>query len=233
MVPLEYAYLLGDTAFLAVWLVLYAARPDVRREMTVMGLLIGAFSVITAHYWWTSDWWHPLTITHTKVGVEDFLMGFSSGGIMAAAYEVVFKKRYYPRKPKHHCPGGLTLLLMLAFLTSWLVWGVGLTSFWASAIAMVSTACFFFYLRRDLFANALLSGALMSSVSLLFYFSIILLSPDWIARTYDFSHLSGILVLGIPVEELAFWFLAGTVFGPFYEYWQCEYLRAGHARSGR
>jgi hypothetical protein len=31
------------------------------------------------------------TINHTIVGVEDLWMGFAAGGIMAAAYEVLFR----------------------------------------------------------------------------------------------------------------------------------------------
>ena len=200
-------------------------RPDLRREMLVMSLLIGAFSVVTAYYWWTYDWWHPPTITGTRVGIEDFLMGFTSGGIMAVAYEVLFKKKYYKRKAHHHCPGGLTILFMLGFFTSWLVWGVGLTSFWASSLAMLIAAGFFFCYRKDLFLNGLLSGVLMAVISFAFYFTIMLISPDWIGITYSFEHLSGLFIVGIPIEEIIFWFLAGVVFGPFYEYWQGEYLR--------
>jgi hypothetical protein len=65
----------------------------------------------------------------------------------------------------------------------------------------------------------------MLFISFLPYFTIMLVSPGWIAQTYYFNHLSGILILGIPIEEVIFWFLAGVVFGPFYEYWKCEYLK--------
>jgi len=37
--------------------------------------------------------------------------------------------------------------------------------------------------------------------------------------------LSGHRITGIPVEEIIFWFLAGFLFGPFYEYWQGVRLR--------
>jgi hypothetical protein len=151
MVPLQYAYLVGDVVFLAIWLVLYAVRADIRREMVVMSFIIGVVSVLTAYFWWTHDWWHPLTITHTRVGIEDFLAGFSSGGIMATVYEVVFKKHYYRRKPDHHHPGGLTILLLLALLTFWLIGVVGITSFWASTAALVIIATILFSFRKESF----------------------------------------------------------------------------------
>lgn len=228
----HYAYLAGTMALFVVWIVFFFLRKDLRKEMLSVSFLIGILSVVTAHYWWTVDWWRPPTITNTTVGIEDFLMGFASGGIMAAAYEVLFRKRLYKmRKKCLHCPDQFTILLLLAFLTSWLFWGVGLTSFWASTIALIVAAAVLFYFRKDLFLNGVLSGILMASISLLFYFTIMLVSPNWIDGTYHFETLSNILILGIPVEEFVFWFLAGLVFGPFYEYWQGERLRKAPARK--
>ena len=37
------------------------------------------------------------------------------------------------------------------------------------------------------------------------------LSPDWINHTYQFKTLSRVFVLGIPIEEFVFWFLAGLI----------------------
>ena len=229
MVPLQYAYLFGDLSFLAVWIIFYIVCANVRREMITMSLLIGIVSVLTAYFWWTSDWWHPLTITHTRVGIEDFLMGFSSGGVMAVAYEVVFKKLYAPRDNRHYHPSGFTILVMLALLTSWFIWGIGLSSFWASTLAMLFIASTLLMFRKDLFLNSILSGFLMFGISFLFYYSIIMVSPTWVQSTYNFRYLSGVLIFGIPIEELVFWFIAGLVFGPFYEYWKCQYLRPNRA----
>ncbi len=225
MVPTEWVYLIACLPFILVWAFLFFRRKDLRGEMLFTGILIGLMSVATAYYWWTIDWWHPATITGTRVGVEDFVIGFFTGGIMAAAYEVLFRKRLYKAKAKAHHLGGLTLLLLLGCLTSWLFWGVGISSFYASSIAMIIVATILFWDRRDLIIDGLLSGALMAFVSLSFYITIILISPDWIQQTYHWDGLSGILIRGVPIEEFIFWFLAGVLFGPFYEYAKSEGLR--------
>ncbi len=225
LLPLEYAYLAGALALCVVWSAFFFVRKDVRKEMLVMSALIGVLSVVTAQYWWTVDWWRPATMTGTKIGIEDFLTGFASGGIMAVVYEVLFRKRLSRTRTKcSHCPGPFTILLLLALLTSWFFWGVGITSFWASTMAMAAAASLLLYFRRDLFINGLLSGILMAGISLVFYATILLLSPGWVAATYQFETLSGFLVFGIPIEEFVFWFLAGLVFGPFYEYWKEQQL---------
>ena len=222
--PLFYAYIAGSSVLFVVWLVFFIARRDLRKEMLVMSVLIGTLSPITGYVWWTVDWWKPPTITHTIVGFEDVLMGFASGGIMAAAYEVLFRRRLYHVRGKHNYPK-ITILFLLALVTSLLFWGMGFTSFWASTIALIVGAAVLFSFRTDLLPIGVLSGILMSAISLLFYFTIMSLSPDWINHTYQFKTLSGVLVLGIPIEEFVFWFLAGLVMGPFYEYWQCDRLR--------
>ena len=192
--------------------------------MLVMSLIMGVLSVMTSYYWWTIDWWRPLTITGTRVGIEDFIMGFTTGGLMTTLYEVIFKRALYKRKLHHHISGGLTILFLLGQTMMWLFWGIGLTSFWASAVGMFLVAIIMIFIRKDLLFNSIISGILMMLVSTLFYGTVILISPQWLHQTY-LSGLSGINVVGIPIEEFIFWFMAGLVFGPFYEYWQGEKLR--------
>ncbi len=190
-----------------------------------MSVIVGVLSLMTTYYWWTIDWWMPLNITSTRIGIEDFIMGFTSGGIMATIYEVVFKRGLYKRKLHHHAGGAFTVLLFLSQTTMWLFWGVGLTSFWASSFAMLLTALVVITIRRDLIVTSLLSGILMALISFSFYLVILLISKEWIDYTY-LDGVSGIRFIGVPIEEFVFWFLSGLVFGPFYEYWQGERLKA-------
>ena len=189
-----------------------------------MSVIVGVLSLVTSYYWWTIDWWRPLTITATRIGIEDFVMGFTTGGIMASIYEAVFRRGLYKRKLHHHVSGALTLLFLLAQTTMWLFWGVGLTSFWASTIAMVIVALVMIFTRKDLLKSSIITGVLMVFISALFYYTILLLSPEWINHTYLLG-LSGIRITGVPIEEYVFWFLSGIVFGSLYEYWQGERLK--------
>lgn len=234
LTPLYYAYLAGSVVLFAIWLVFFLLRKDLHQEMLTMSVLIGVLSVVTGYVWWTVDWWKPPTITHTIVGVEDLVMGFSAGGIMAGAYEVLFRRHLYHIRTKClHRPHRYSILIQLALVTAWLFWGMGFTSFWASTIALLVGAGVLFYLRPDLFLIGILSGILMAAISLFFYFTIIWLAPDWINHTYQFKTLSRVLVFGIPIEEFVFWFLAGLVMGPLYEYWHGEPLRRGSGRHHR
>ncbi|HEY4505072.1 MAG TPA: lycopene cyclase domain-containing protein [Candidatus Paceibacterota bacterium] len=220
----QYVYLVALIPFCLIWISIFLARKDLRQEMLVMSIIVGLLGLATSYYWWTVDWWRPLNITGTRIGVEDFIIAFTSGGIMATLYEVVFKRGLYKRRLHHHASAGLTILLLLSQTTMWLFWGVGLTSFWASTFAMLVTALVVVFVRKDLIATSLLSGILMVLVSFSFYLVILLLSKEWIAYTY-LDGISGIRFIGIPIEELVFWFMSGLVFGPLYEYWQGERLK--------
>jgi hypothetical protein len=199
--------------------------------MLFASIMIGVLSVATAHYWWTLDWWHPVTITGTRVGREDFIVGFFSGGIMATAYEVLLRKRLYRVAVKSHHLGGFALLLLLGCITSWLFWGVGITSFYASSIAIIVAAIVLFWDRSDLIVDGLASGVLMALISVSSYVTILYTAPEWIQQTYHWDALSGILIAQVPIEEYVFWFLAGILFGPFYEYAKSDGLRRLARRS--
>ena len=219
-IPQQYVYLIANIPLAIVWAVLYAHRPDRRKEIRAMSVLIGVLSVITAYVWWTVDWWEPTTILGTAVGIEDFLIGFTSGGIMTVIYEEPFHRLRKALCCPSHYPDILSVVLLVANITAFLFWGYRLTSFLASTIAMIVGIILMTYFRRDLAINGLFSGIGMVIISLSFYSTILLLSPSWIAATYHWDHLSGIRIFQIPVEEFVFWFLAGFIVGPFYEYWQ-------------
>jgi hypothetical protein len=220
----QFVYLIALTPFCLIWIFIFSVRKDLRQEMLFMSTIIGVLSLMTTYYWWTVDWWRPLNITGTIIGIEDFIMGFTSGGIMATIYEVVFKRGLYKRKLHHHIGGALTILFLLSQTTMWLFYAVGLTSFWSSTLAMLLTASVMVFVRKDLIMSSLLSATLMMLVSISLYVVILFISPEWIDQTY-LSGLSGIRISGIPIEEFVFWFMSGLVFGPFYEYWQGERLK--------
>ncbi len=218
MVPFECAYLLGTLILLFIWIFLYWWHKDTRREMLFFSLLTSVVSPITAYIWWTIDWWHPLTITGSRVGVEDIIIGFVSGGVATIIYSDVFKMKMSGKKAVK--VGNLPLNIALGlFIIGILFWGFGMSSFLSSTVSMLVFGSIIVVFRKDLFVDAVMSGVLTVIAVLPFYYFLIYFSPGWIDMTYDLS-LSGIKFTGIPVEELVFYFLFGFCVGPSYEYWK-------------
>lgn len=224
--PYHYTYFVWTIVFFIPWIILFLLRKDLRKEIIVMSVLVALGSVFTAYLWWTVDWWHPQTITGTRVGIEDFLLGFSNGGIAVVIYEELFKKRLYRRKKDHsHNIGAAVIAIFFLFVIAVLFYLLHFTSFLASSFAMLLvTGCLVFF-RKDLILTSFLNGILMTLVVFPMYYFLMIFSPGWIASTWLFQHLSGILITGIPLEDLAFYFLLGLCAAPFYEYWQGLRLR--------
>lgn len=221
-----FVYLLSLLPILLLWSVIFRIRPDERNEMLVVGIFLGVVSVVSSYIWWTNDWWRPETITGTRVGIEDFILGFCGGGFMAVIYEIVMKKRRYRFRGKPDHPNLLALFAIWTAIIVVLINIFEFTSFVASSIAFVVATGIMLWRRRDLIVNSMFSGIATASSAFLFgYLPIIALAPEWVQNTYLYNNLSGITLIQIPIEEYVFWLLAGFLVGPSYEYWQHQRLR--------
>ena len=100
MISYQYTYLIGSLIALTIWTFFFIHRKDTRREMLTLSIIFGITGIL-AEYLYTIDWWKPLTITGTRIGIEDFLFGFSCGGVFGVAYEYFFKKKIKIKRQKN------------------------------------------------------------------------------------------------------------------------------------
>lgn len=225
MLPQRYSYFFGTLLFFIPWIILFYLRRDLRKQMLVMSLFFAVVGLLAEYLWWTSDWWKPETITGSIIGIEDFMLGFTNGGIAAVIYEEVFRKRLYKRDPRPHSKQTLFIILLTFVLMGFCFWIVKDTSFIATVIGLAVTGIILLVLRRDLLVSSLLNGFLMAVISLPVYYILMMLSPSFIQKTWLLPKLSGVAVTGIPIEDIIFYFLVGFVAAPLYEYWQGLALR--------
>ncbi len=92
MIGYQYTYIIGNLILLAIWAFFFIRRKDTRKEMLTISLIFGFVGPL-AEAIYIKDWWQPLTITGTRIGIEDFLFGFLIGGIISIIYEHLFQKR--------------------------------------------------------------------------------------------------------------------------------------------
>ncbi len=221
MINYQYSYLIGCLALLFIWLILFLWRKDTRKEMLIMSALI-ALLAFPANYVFSHDWWNPLTITGTLLGIEDFIIGFAGGGIASVVYEDVFKKKIKIRKKSKRVR---KLELLLPFVLSlFLFFGsffiLNISSFLSSVIALGIPTLLIWVKRKDLILDSIFTGILLILVSFLFYWVPEIMAPGWVSSAWNWSNLSGVIILKQPLEDMVWWFLAGLFIGPLYEYWQ-------------
>lgn len=213
---LRYAYLLGDMFVALVWLPLFLYRKDLRVQMLVVGIAIG----VLAPVWELSflvDYWHPQYAWF--YGLEDFLYGFFAGGIVSVVYEEVFGKRIAKRKNHQH----RWLLFALPFFVICVIGfyslvGLGLNSIYAAVLMYVAVSLLLCWYRTDLFVDAIMSGFLFATLTLILFLVYVQIFPSVIIAWWELENLSGILVFGYPIEELLWAYGMGMLGGPMYEF---------------
>jgi hypothetical protein len=213
----KYFYLTGSVLFLLVWGVLYFARKDLRRKMLILSLLFGCWGPISALAD-TLDWWHPLTITGTRIGIEDFILGFSVGGIAAVLYEELYRKRIRrSHRSFTHFPA--FFLLSIVGIYAVLTYALEVHSFFGMMGAGAFGVAWMLLLRRDLVQDSFWSGVLMLAICLPIYLLLFIPFPEYIHRFWVLDgswHTE--LIFGIPVAEYLWLFMSGMLIGPLYEF---------------
>lgn len=224
MVGYQYTYLIGDIILLILWLILFLWRKDIRKEMLVISLIFGIMSPIFAILV-ISDWWRPLTITGTALGIEDFLFGFGIGGVASVVYSFLFNKRVKIKKVKKLKEEKRDLnftflisLLLVLFLVGVLV--IKLNTFISAIISLIIPIIIIYIKRHDLIKDSLLSGLLVLIASIIGYHILNFITPGFFNEFWLFQNIGRIIVLGIPLEEHIWFFTFGAFIGPLYEYWK-------------
>ncbi|OGI67119.1 hypothetical protein A2823_01660 [Candidatus Nomurabacteria bacterium RIFCSPHIGHO2_01_FULL_41_91] len=206
--------------FLLVWLVLFIVRKDLRREILTMSVLIAPLGITQIFFF--RDYWHPTYSLGTifgVVGLEEIIFCFLIGGIAAVIYEEIFGLRYAKRHVKNHLYFmlGCSVLGILGMIIGNIV--LGFNSMYVSIVLLLLISIAILIFRHDLLKDALFSGLL---VGLFMFISYTLLFntifDGVIQKWWLLKNLSGILVSGVPIEELAWAFSWGLVAGPAYEF---------------
>lgn len=146
--------------------------------------------------------------------VEAAVFGFAFGGIAAVLFEILFhqKLKIVAHPHRHHL--------------SWLIFGP-LVFFGSYFILDLSFAiCIFFgfltqalillFMRKDLLWDSLVSGIFLSLVYVIYYYLFFSVVPGQISTIW-LTDLTGIIIFGLPVEELLAIFAFGLLWGPLYE----------------
>ena len=173
------------------------------------------------------DYWSPKYLLHHwffngyQMGsLEDFLYGFFLGGIAAVIYEEVFGKRFIKRRDRRYSWRWFTIPFFVIGIPLFLfpILTFKINSMYAAFISICFCVAFSIYFRRDLLIDSLASGLLMGSIYLAIILLFSALFPGILNAQWKLQNLSGIFILGIPIEEPAHAFALGALLGPFYEF---------------
>jgi hypothetical protein len=224
MIPYRYVYFIGTLYPLAFWFFFFWKWPRRRRPMIIIGTLCIALGLFAEYFWWLNDWWHPQTITGTKIGLEDVILSFTLPGVSILLYKFFFKKDLDEKfeltektflaaiwrfAPVFIASFGTTSLLFFVF---------HIRSTIATSAGMLIAIIFVLMHRRDLFPAMFWTAILAMVLSIPAYLVFILLSPGSVDSFWNFSQITGYRVIGIPIEDIAWIALGGLMMGGIVEY---------------
>lgn len=215
----SFLYLIGSSLFFVYWIVLFFIFSDYRKIILAFSFGFGCIGFLSSCFWFTVDWWQPETITGTCFGVEDFILGFTNAGIACVGYLFLWRekegsKQNFPLIMKSRIV--IPLLITPIITMGLMVFDV--SSFYANCIGILAAIVYILFQRRDLIGISVFSGFFLLILSLPIYFFLIYLSPTWVESTWMLDKLSGILLLGVPIEDYIWYFLSGAIIGIMYPY---------------
>jgi len=213
----QHAYLIGNLFFLAVWIILFLYRRDLRRKILIMSLAIAPMGPLSQLFY-SRDYWHPQLFNGWLIGIEDLLFSFAIGGIATVIYEELFGKKYMKRHLSAH-PKWMFAVALFGIV--WMFVGnlvLGFNSIYVSTLGFLIIGASFLFFRHDLLKDALFSALFVGGLMFVFYLLFGFIFDGIIQEWWMLKNISGIIILGAPLEELMWGFGWGFVAGPAYEF---------------
>jgi len=219
----HYVWLVWSSAFLLPWLLAFATVPGYRGVMWRASFATSLFGATEPIF--VPEYWKPPSLfelaQRTGFDIESFIFCFAIGGIGAVLYNGLTKQDLVPmseaekRHPLHRFHRVALLAPFVAFVPLYLLpWNPIYPSIACLAIGP---------------ANHRGGGFLFLVFYAIFMLGLRLSAPGYIEQVWNLPALSGMLIYGIPLEELLFGFAFGLYWTGVYEHftWNKSVVHTG------
>lgn len=233
MIPAQYVWFTWAAAFLLPWAVLYLAFPLHRKTMLWASLFTTPFGLTEPLF--VPEYWNPPSLfdlaARTGFDIESLVFTFGVGGVAAVLYSVLTGRsaRHLPAHEKqrplhrHHYKALASpfVAFPVLYLLPWNPIYPGIVALLIGAVATV--AC-----RPDLKTKTWVGGLLFLGYYVVFLLGLEWSAPGYIERIWNLDALSGVRLLGMPLEELAWAIAFGLYWSGVYEHFTWRRAVAGH-----
>jgi len=239
----QYVWLFWASAFLVPWAALYFLAPSSRAHM--LGVSAATSLLGLSEPIFVPRYWNPPSLfdlaQRSGFDVESFIFCFAIGGIGCVLYNAFTGRELRPvptgerhsRRHRFHA-----LALMSPYLIFPLLYALRWNPIYPGIVALAVGAASTFACRPELGRKTLIGGVLFFGLYALFMAFLVVFTPGYIEQVWNLGDLSGVVLAGIPAEELAFGFSFGMYWSGLYEHfsWRAIGARVGsvfgsHGRS--
>ena len=222
----QYVWLTWSLLFLVPWGIVFFLFPRFRTKIWKASLYTAPFGLTEPLF--VPEYWNPPTLfdlaQRTGFDIESLIFCFGIGGIAVVLYDLMNPHKaadleQHERSAKRHRFHRLILFSPFIIFTglSFFSWN----AIYPGIIAMLAGGVGTIWCRPDLFKRTGIGGAIFVAYYFIFLFGLEPLSPGYVARIWNLENLSGISLLGFPIEEFLFALGFGMYWSSVYEhiYW--------------
>jgi len=221
---MQYIWLIWSLILIIIWLGIYVSldSKDKKREMLIVSLWTSILGLTEPLF--VPSYWNPPSLfdlaMRTGFDIESFIFSFGIGGIAFIIYYKIFnasaKKMSPSDKHSHHRYHILALISAPVILIILLF--TPLNPLQSSIIAMVFGSIASLYCRPDLKIKMITSAILFLGIYFVYFLTLIAMYPGYVEQVWNLKAISGILIFGIPLEELLFAISFGFIWSSVYEH---------------
>lgn len=240
---MRYAWLIWSLILLGIWAVVYARlrSAESRREMLWVSAWTAVFGLSEPIF--VPAYWLPPSLfdlaARTGFDMESLLFSFGIGGLAVALYEWLFRVRHERigdserLHGRHRLHAAALVSAPLAFLLLTIL--VHPNPIYAATFAFVVGGVATIACRPDLLTKMAVSAGVFLALYFVYFLSLVLVFPGYVEAVWNLKALSGVLVAGIPAEELMFAVSFGFYWSSLHEHlrWVAVSRRRRGARQAR
>ena len=166
----------------------------------------------------------------TGFDLESLIFSFSIGGLAVILYDRIFYRQHQSMSPvekhnkRHRFHFWVLLSAPLIFLILLLL--NNFNPIYSAIIALLIGGLLTWYCRPDLKIKMLVSAAIFLIFYFIYFLTLILMFPGYVEAVWNLKAISGILVWGIPLEELLFALSFGFFWSSVYEHLTWRKIKA-------
>jgi hypothetical protein len=216
-------WLISSLFLLGIWFLIFIFRKDLRKEMLIVSIVTMPFGLTEPFF--IPEYWNPPSLfniaARTGFDIEALIFMFAVGGIVTVLYEFIFKVRHqktdnklHRRRNKYHL---LTLISPFIIFPPLYLF-TGMNPIYSMSIAVFIGGIAGIICRPDLKKKVFITSILFTFLYFISFLIFNFANPRLVQEVWNLEALSGMLILGVPLEELMFAFTFGLLWAGYYEH---------------